>query len=52
MNGCMCQPYLFMYRMNDLKPEMEIQKHDWQLTGLKAGWSRKGSNSEHNINQY
>ena len=26
MNGCMYQPYLFIYRMNDLKPEMEIQK--------------------------
>ena len=29
MNGCMYQPYLFIYRMNDLKPEMEIQKYDW-----------------------
>ena len=27
-NG-MYQPYLFIYRMNDLKPEMEIQKYDW-----------------------
>ena len=26
MNGCIYQPYLFMYRTNDLKPEMEIQK--------------------------
>ena len=25
----MYQPYLFIYRMNDLKPEMEIQKFDW-----------------------
>ena len=25
----MYQPYLFIYRMNDLKPEMEIQKYDW-----------------------
>ena len=26
MNGCMYQPYLLMYRMNDFKPEMEIKK--------------------------
>ena len=36
----MYQPYLFMYRMNDLKPEMEIQKYDyttdWALDGLKT----------------
>ena len=25
----MYQPYLFIYRMNDLKPEIEIQKYDW-----------------------
>ena len=51
MNGCMYQPYLFMYRINDLKPEMEIQSTTWQPTGLQAGWRRKGSKSEHNINQ-
>ena len=38
MNGCMYQPYLFTYRMNDLKPVMEIQKYDlttdWALGGL------------------
>ena len=31
MNGCMYQPYLFIYRMNDLKPEREIQKYDWTI---------------------
>ena len=40
MNGCMYQPYLLMYRMNDLKPEMEIIKYvwttDWALGGLKT----------------
>ena len=40
MDGCMYQPYLFMYRMNDLKPKMEIQKYDfptdWALDGLKT----------------
>ena len=40
MDGCMYQPYLFMYRMNDLKPEMKIQKYyrttDWVLGGLKT----------------
>ena len=39
MNGCMYQPYLFMYRMNDFKPEMEIKKYfwttNWALGGLK-----------------
>ena len=29
----MYQPYLFIYRMNDLKPEMEIQKYNC-TTGL------------------
>ena len=29
MSGCMYQPHLFMYRINDdLKPEMKIQKYD------------------------
>ena len=28
MNGCMYQLYLVMCRMNDFKPEMEIQKYD------------------------
>ena len=40
MDGCMYQPYLFMFRMNDLKPEMKIQKYyrttDWVLGGLKT----------------
>ena len=40
MDGYMYQPYLFMYRMNDLKPKMKIQKHDrttdWVLGGLKT----------------
>ena len=40
MDGCMYQPYLFMYRMNDLKPEVEIQKYDfttdWALDRLKT----------------
>ena len=34
------QPYLFMYKTNDLKPEMEIQKYfwtaDWAPGGLKT----------------
>ena len=30
MSGCMYQPYLLMYGMNDLKPEMEIHKYDWR----------------------
>ena len=51
MDGRMYQPYLFMYRMNDLKPEMDIQNTTWQPTGFWAGWRRKGSKSEHNINQ-
>ena len=25
----LCVSTLLMYRMNDLKPEMEIQKYDW-----------------------
>ena len=36
----MYQPYLFIYRMNDLKPEMEIQnatgQPDWVLGELKT----------------
>ena len=36
MNDCMYQPSLFMYRMNDLKLEMEIHKYDWILGGLKT----------------
>ena len=36
MNGCMYQPYLFMYRMNDLKREMEIEKYDWTTDWLKT----------------
>ena len=38
----MYQPYLFMKRMNYLKPEMEIQKNDltieWAQGGLKTQW--------------
>ena len=40
MDGCMYQPYLFMYRMNNLKPEMKIQKYyrttDWVLEDAKG----------------
>ena len=48
MNGCMYQPYLFIYRLNDLKPEMEIKKYDWTT---RLGSKRKGSKFEHNISQ-
>ena len=38
MNGCIYQPYLSTYKMNDRKPEMEIQKcdltTDWAPGGL------------------
>ena len=30
MSGCIYQPYLLMNRMNDLKPEIEIQKYEWK----------------------
>ena len=37
MSGCMYQPYLFMYRMNDLKAEMKIQKYDWTTNWVLGG---------------
>ena len=38
MNGCMYQPYLFMHRKNDLKPEMEILKYHQTTDWAPGGW--------------
>ena len=57
MNGCMYQPYLLMYWLNDLKPEMEIQKYDWTTDWVLRGLRTQREytilivESEHNINQ-
>ena len=37
MNGCMYQPCLLMYWLNDLKPEMEIRKYDWTTDWVLRG---------------
>ena len=53
----MYQPYLLMYWLNDLKPEMEIQKYDWTTDWVLRGLRTQREytilivESEHNINQ-